>query len=40
MIVEKKTGKVLAIFKKKGGLYVGMVKVRNPKWSGFARPGQ
>ena len=39
-IAEVKTGKVLAIFKKKGGLYVGMVKVRNPKWQGFARPGQ
>ncbi len=40
MIVEKETGTVLARFKKKGGLYVGMVKVRNPKWQGFARPGQ
>ncbi len=40
MIVEKRTGKILATFKKKGGLYVGMVKVRNPKWQGFARSGQ
>ncbi len=39
-LIEVRTGKVLATFRKKNGLYVAMMRVRNPRWQGFARPGR
>ncbi len=38
-LVEAKTRRVLATFHRQNGLYVAMMKVKNPKWSGFTRPG-
>ena len=38
-VLEVATQKVLATFVRKGGLYVCKMRVRNPRWTGFARPG-
>ena len=37
-VVDQKNVTVCT-FERQGGLYVGRVKLRNPKWSGFTRPG-
>ena len=39
LLVLAETQEVLATFHKKGGLHVAMMKVRNPRWQGFTRPG-
>ena len=38
-VLETATQKVLATFVRKGGLYVCKMRVKNPRWTGFARPG-
>ena len=37
-LVQTPDGKLVARFKKRGGLYVCMMRVKNPKWAPFARP--
>ena len=37
--VTDKAGTEVCTFERQGGLYVGRMKLRNPKWSGFTRPG-
>ncbi len=39
LLVLAETQEVLATFHKKGGPYVAMMKVGNPRWQGFTRPG-
>ncbi len=38
-VLETATQKVLATLVRKGGLYVCKMRVKNPRWTGFARPG-
>ena len=37
-LVQTPDGKLVARFKKRGGLYVCLMRVKNPKWAPFARP--
>ena len=38
-VIRAADGKVLAKFERRGGLYVSMLKLRNPKHPGFQRQG-
>jgi len=37
-LVQTPTGQLVARFKKKGGLYVCLMRIKNPKWTPFTRP--
>ena len=37
-LVKTPQGHIVARFKKKGGLYVCMMRVKNPRWVPFRRP--
>ena len=37
-LVQTPVGQIVARFKKKGGLYVCLMRVKNPKWTPFMRP--
>jgi hypothetical protein len=37
-LVQTPDGKLVARFKKRGGLYVCLMRVKNPKWVPFTRP--
>jgi hypothetical protein len=38
--VLDETGKVIARFGRKGGLYTAIMRVRNPRFQPFPRPGR
>jgi hypothetical protein len=37
-LVQTPQGQLVARFKKKGGLYVCLMRIKNPKWTPFTRP--
>ena len=37
-LVQTPDGKLVARFKKRGGLYVCLMRVKNPRWVPFTRP--
>jgi len=37
-LVQTPNGQLVARFKKKGGLYVCLMRIKNPKWTPFGRP--
>ena len=39
-LVLNEAGKTVATFKRSGGLYTAVMKVRNPRFQGFARPAR
>jgi hypothetical protein len=39
LVLDEK-GNTLATFTKKGGLYTAIMRVRNPRFQPFARPGR
>ena len=38
-VVRDSKGRIICVFHRKGNLYVGRMKVRNPKYQGFGRQG-
>ena len=39
-VVRNAKGKVICVFRRQGNLYVGRMRVKNPRWKGFQPQGR